>query len=578
MRKTKIVATIGPASSSVNVLTDLIKNGVDVARLNFSHGSHESHYEIIQNIREAEKAAGREIAIMMDTMGPEIRTGKFVNQRAFLEQDSEVIITPDEVLGDEKRFSVTYDYICNDIKPGDRILIDDGLIDLLVIKIEKNDIYTKVITGGEISNNKGVNLPGKKLNLPSLIDKDIADIEFGIRHNLDYVAASFVRTGKDILEIRKIIEREKSDMDIVAKIENAEGVENIEEILELADGVMVARGDLGVEIPPEEVPVVQKRIIRIANHKGKPVITATQMLDSMMRNPRPTRAEASDVANAILDGTDAIMLSGETAAGKYPVLSVIMMDRIARKTEKEMGFFEKNENFKPVKNTIPDSIASAACRLSKNLEAKAIITSTTSGSTAKMVSKYRPMAQIIAATPSERVYRKLKLVWGVESVITSQNEGTDEMIRSAVNTSLMEGLISNGDLVILTAGVPVKIKGTTNLIKVEVVGQVIVSGMGLGEGTISGKVKIIKDPLNVEKVDSEDIIVTYSTDKDYVPHLKKAKAIVAEMGGLTSHTAISSYSLKKPALVGAKDAVSCLQEGEMITLDLDRGVIYRKRG
>lgn len=576
MRKTKIVATIGPASSSVLVLTDLIKSGVDVARLNFSHGTHESHYEIIQNIRKAEKSAGREIAIMMDTMGPEIRTGKFKDQKAFLVQGSEVIVTPDDLLGDERKFSVTYDYICTDLKPGDRILIDDGLIELMVTKIEKNDIYTNVITGGEISNNKGVNLPNKKLSLPSLIDKDIADLEFGIRHKLDYVAASFVRSGKDVLEIRKIIERENSDMDIIAKIENAEGVENIEEILVLADGVMVARGDLGVEIPPEEVPVVQKKIIKQANIIGKPVITATQMLDSMMRNPRPTRAEASDVANAILDGTDAIMLSGETAAGKYPLLSVVMMDRIAKKTEKEMGFFEKNENFIPLKNTIPDSIASAACRLSRNLEAKAIITSTTSGSTAKMVSKYRPQSRIIAATPSERVYKKLKLVWGVESVITSQNDGTDEMIRSAVNTSLMEGLISNGDLVIITAGVPVKVQGTTNLIKVEVVGKVIVSGSGLGEGTISGRVRLVRDPAAAGEIEAEDILVSYSTDKDYVPLMKNAKAFVTEMGGLTSHTAIAAYSMKKPALIGAKDAVSCLREGDMITLDLDRGVIYLK--
>jgi len=576
MRKTKIVATIGPASESVEILTDLIKNGVEVARLNFSHGSHDSHNIIIKNIREAEKRAGKEIAIMMDTMGPEIRTGKFKDKKIFLVSGNEVIVTSEDIIGDEKRFSVTYDHIAEDLVKGDRILLDDGLLELVVTKVVDNDVYTQVITGGEVSNNKGVNLPDKKLNLPSLIDKDIADLEFGIRHNLDYVAASFVRSGKDVLEIRKIIERENSDMDIIAKIENAEGVENIEEILELADGVMVARGDLGVEIPPEEVPVVQKQIIKKANLKGKPVITATQMLDSMIRNPRPTRAEASDVANAILDGTDAIMLSGETAAGKYPLLAVVMMDRIARKTEKEMGFFEKNENFIPLKNTIPDSIASAACRLSKNLEAKAIITSTTSGSTAKMVSKYRPKANIIAATPSERVFRKLKLVWGVEPIITSQNDGTDEMIRGAVNTSLMENLISNGDLVILTAGVPVKIKGTTNLIKVEVVGQVLVTGMGLGEGTISGIVRIVKDPKDVQDISPDDIIVSYSTDKEAVPIMKKAKAFVSELGGLTSHTAISAYSMKKPALIGAKDAVSCLREGEWVTLDLDRGVIYLK--
>ena len=576
MRKTKIVATIGPASSTVLLLTDLINKGMDVARLNFSHGTHESHYELIKNIREAEKITGKEIAIMMDTMGPEIRTRKFKGEKVFLEAGGEVIVTPEEILGDEKRFSVTYDHISEDLKTNDRILIDDGLIELIVTKIEKNEVYTKVVTGGEVSNNKGVNLPGKNLQLPSLIDKDIEDLEFGIRHKLDYVAASFIRTGRDVLEIRKIIERANSDMDIIAKIENSEGVENIDEILELADGVMVARGDLGVEIPPEEVPIAQKMIIKKANLKGKPVITATQMLESMVRNPIPTRAEASDVANAIIDGTDAIMLSGETAAGKYPILSVEMMNRIAMKTESEGEFIVKNENFTPVKNTIPDSIASAACRLSGTLEARAIITSTASGSTAKMVSKYRPKAQIIAATPSVRVYRKLKLVWGVESIITSQNEGTDEMIKSAINTSLMEGLIKNGDLVVLTAGVPVKIKGTTNLIKVEVVGKVVISGVSMGEGTITGNVKIVKDPKKVDNISPEDIIVCYSTDKDYVPLIKQAKGVITEMGGLTSHAAIAAYSLKKPALIGAKDAVSCLREGEKITLDLDRGVIYLK--
>ena len=302
-------------------------------------------------------------------------------------------------------------------------------------------------------------------------------------------------------------------MGIIAKIENAQGVENIDEILELADGVMVARGDLGVEIPPEEVPIVQKMIIKKANRAGKPVITATQMLDSMIRNPRPTRAEASDVANAILDGTDAVMLSGETAAGKYPAASVMMMDRIARKTEMELDYPGRDEWFIPVKNTIPDSIASATCRMSRNLDARAIITSTTSGSTAKMVSKYRPRAQIIAATPSQRVYRKLKLVWGVESIITSHNDGTDEMIKGAINTSLMEGLISNGDLVILTAGVPAKIKGTTNLIKVEIVGQVLVTGVGLGEGMITGRAKIVKDPREVLAIDKDDILITYATNK-----------------------------------------------------------------
>lgn len=471
MRKTKIVATIGPASQSVAILTELILSGLDVARLNFSHGNHESHYEIIKNIREAEEITGRQIAILMDTMGPEIRTGSFINKTVWLEPGSEVIVTAEKIPGDEGHISVSYQTICMDLNSGDKILIDDGLIELLVERVEEKFLYTKVIVGGEVSDNKGVNLPGKKLNLPSLIEKDIADIEFGIKHKIDYVAASFVRKAQDVLEIRKIIQAAGSDMEIIAKVENAEGVENIDEIIELSDGVMVARGDLGVEIPMEEVPVVQKMMIKKANYAGKPVITATQMLESMVRNPRPTRAEASDVANAILDGTDALMLSGETAAGKYPVASIITMDRIAKNTEKALDLFEKDKEIQPMKNTVSDSIASAACSLSGTLEARAVITSTASGSTAKMVSKYRPRATIIAASPSERVCRKLRLVWGVESLLTTPNEGTDEMIKNAIDTALREDLISKGDLVVLTAGIPVKAKGTTNLIKVEVAGQ-----------------------------------------------------------------------------------------------------------
>lgn len=471
MRKTKIVATIGPASNSVALLTELILNGLDVARLNFSHGSHETHYEIIKNIREAEEITGRQIALMMDTMGPEIRTGKFEDETVLLENGDHVIVTAEKKIGTKNLISVSYQTICKDLKAGDKILIDDGLVELLVEKVEERQVHTRVIVGGEVSNNKGVNLPGKKLNLPSLIDKDIADIEFGIKHKIDFVAASFIRSGRDVLEIRKILDKHDSDMEIIAKVENAEGVENIEEILDLSDGVMVARGDLGVEIPMEEVPIVQKMIIKKANYAGKPVITATQMLESMVRNPRPTRAEASDVANAILDGTDAIMLSGETAAGRYPVASVIVMERIAKNTEKGMDFFEKSKEILPLKNTISDSIASAACRLSESLEAKAVITSTASGSTAKMVSKYRPRATIIAASPSNRVCRKLRLVWGVESLLTLPNEGTDEVIRSSVDVALDEGLISTGDLVVVTAGVPVKAKGTTNLIKVEIAGK-----------------------------------------------------------------------------------------------------------
>lgn len=578
MRKTKIVATIGPASQDIESLTELIKNGLDVARLNFSHGNHEEHLDRINNIREAEKLAGKKIAIMLDTKGPEIRTGEF-KEKVLLEKGNKVIITKDDIVGDSSRFTVSYKEIVEDIEIGAHILIDDGLIDLLVEGKNDKEIVCKIMNTGEVSSNKGVNLPNIDVNLPSLTEKDISDILFGIEHNLDFIAASFVRSSKDVLEILKILEDNNSDIRIVSKIENHQGVANIDEIMQLSHGVMVARGDLGVEIPAEEVPLVQKMIIEKANSLGKPVITATQMLDSMIRNPRPTRAEASDVANAILDGTDAVMLSGETAAGKYPLESLKTMARIALRAEEALDYSGITEKRASAIKTTPDSISHATCEIAEDLNAKAIITSTTSGSTARMVSKYRPASKIIAATPDESVYRKLNLVWGVKPVITDFNHGTDEMVKDAIEKSLDEGLIENGDLIVLTAGVPVGLKGTTNLIKVEVVGKILSKGVGIGHGQVQGSAKILKTPENLESILSEiredDILITYSTDIEFIPVMEKVKGFVTEAGGFTSHAAIAGLSMKKPVIVGACDAIETIEDGEDVTLDLTRGIIYR---
>lgn len=579
MRRTKIVCTIGPASESVEMLCRLIESGMNVARLNFSHGNHEEHGQRIKNIREAVKLTNTPVAIMLDTKGPEIRTGLLAEGKITLEAGKEIILTTEDILGTQERITVNYPGLPQDVGPGNRILIDDGLIALEVIKVEGTEIYCKILNGGEIANRKGVNVPGANINLPAVTEKDIADIKFGIEQGVDFIAASFIRSAGDVLEIRKILEEHNADIHIISKIENKQGVDNLDEILEVSDGLMVARGDLGVEIPAEEVPLIQKLMIEKCNKAGKPVITATQMLDSMIRNPRPTRAEASDVANAIFDGTDAIMLSGETANGKYPAEAVQTMARIALKTETAL----KNDELvqmrgKVTRQTTTDAISYATCTIAHNLEAAAIITATESGSTARMVSKYRPKAPIIAVTPRMQTLRKLLLMWGVKPIYAPPTEGTDAMIEQSINVSLEEGLIKNGDLVVITAGVPVGVPGTTNLLKVEVVGQILAQGIGIGRKNVTGTVQVAKSAKQaITEIKPNEILVVHSTDADYVPAMEKAAAVITEEGGLTSHAAIVCLNLGKPVIVGVKNATEKLPTGTLITLDVERGLIYRGR-
>ncbi|MGB4215656.1 MAG: pyruvate kinase, partial [Thermacetogeniaceae bacterium] len=455
--------------------------------------------------------------------------------------------------------------------------IADGMLQLEVISTTDTEILCKVITGGELGNQKNVNVPGVSLDLPSLTEKDIDDINFGIEQGVDFIAASFVRRSSDVLAIRRLLESRDADIHIISKIENEEGVKNIDDIIKVSNGIMVARGDMGVVIPAQDVPLIQKTIIKKCNRVGKPVITATQMLDSMIRNPRPTRAEASDVANAILDGTDAVMLSGETAAGKYPLEAVRMMSRIAERTEESLDY----ENIllqrtaeRP--NTTTDAISHASCSIAQDLGAVAIITSTKSGFTARSVSKYRPRAPVIAVCPDERVRRKLCLVWGVQPLPTEDINNTDEMIKKAVDTSLNEGLIKCGDLIVITAGVPAGVPGTTNLIKVHIVGEVLARGQGIGNRAVIGKVRICTTPDEaVEKVKVGDILVAVSTDRDYVPALQKAGAVITEEGGLTSHAAIVALNLGIPAIVGVDGATKILRDDGTITVDSMRGLIYR---
>ncbi len=575
LKKTKIVCTIGPASESEENLRELIQKGMDVCRLNFSHGTHEEHQVRIDAIKRVRQQLGTSTAILLDTKGPEIRTGKFDQPEVELVEGQSFVIKMDEVLGNQNFCSVSYKDLVKDVEVGNRILIDDGLIELTVEKIEGNDIFTRVENGGIIKNNKGVNVPNVKINLPAITEKDRGDILFGIQNEIDFIAASFVRKASDVTAIREILEENNAaHIQIIAKIENQEGVDNIDEILQISDGIMVARGDLGVEIPTEEIPIVQKKLIKKANLLTKPVITATQMLDSMMRNPRPTRAEVTDVANAIYDGTDAIMLSGETAAGKYPIDALETMARIAKRIEGTLEYeaiLANRQSLRAV--TITNAISHATCTLAIDVEADAIITSTTSGYTAKAVSSYRPKAPIIAAVNQEHVRRQLSLVWGVETVIGASVASTDEMFEQSVSLSLKKGYVHSGDKVVITAGVPVGQVGTTNLIKVHVVSDIIAHGTGIGNKNVTGIARIMLYPSD-EFVKGE-IFVGKFTDIDFIDKIEEAAAIVVEEGGLTSHAAIVGVSLGIPVIVGAEDIVSKVQSGEEITLDIQRGTVYR---
>ncbi len=578
MRRTKIVCTLGPASSSVEVLKELINSGLDVARFNFSHGSHDEHAQRISNARAAARELGKEIGILLDTQGPEIRTGAMAQGEATLKEGDTFVLRTADGEGDAQSVSVSYAGLARDVYPGAVILIDDGLIGLKVERADQDRIFCTVTSGGVLGSRKGVNVPGISINLPAVTAKDIADIEFGIEQEVDFIAASFVRKAADVLEIRKLLEdRGAGDIQIIAKIESQEGVTNIDEILQVADGVMVARGDLGVEIPTEEVPLVQKMLITKCNNCGKPVITATQMLDSMIRNPRPTRAEASDVANAIFDGSDAIMLSGETANGKHPVDAVKTMARIAERSEQALNFEEKMRNRSScLQRTTPDAISHATSTIAWDLGAAAIITATKSGSTARMVSMYRPQAPIIAVTPERSALRKLKLVWGVNPVLIDETKGTDDLVAEAVAKALAAGQIKSGDLVVITAGVPVGVPGSTNLIKVQVVGEIAARGIGIGSRIASGPVKMVATGEEaVARIEQGDILVTTSTEREFVPAMEKAAGVVTEVGGLTSHAAIVCLNLGIPVIVGAADATSLLTEGETVTLDGRRGLVYR---
>ncbi len=580
MKKTKIVCTIGPASDSEETLRELFKAGLNVCRLNFSHGTHEDHQVRIDRIKKVREELNLPIAIMLDTKGPEIRVKKFANNSVRLTRGQQFTLTTRDIAGNETICSVTYKNLAKEIHPQDRILIDDGLIELRVEQVtDDTDIICTVLTEGVVSNNKGINIPGVKIRLPFLSPQDIEDLKFGVKNKIDFIASSFTRGPADVLSIRKVLEEENgNNINIIAKIENQEGVDSIDKILEVADGIMVARGDLGIEIPPEQIPLVQKMIIKKTLQASKAVITATQMLESMTHNPRPTRAEVTDVANAIFDGTSAIMLSGETAAGKYPVETVKMMNSIAVTAEASLNY-EKilREAAQEHSLTITNAIAHATCSMAMEMNAQVIVTATSSGETPKALSKYKPKVPVVAVTPSQETARRLSLNWGVYPILAPHFKSTDEMFETCIDVAKEAGFVQEGELAVLTAGVPIGLAGSTNLLKVETVGKILLKGKGTGvQSVITGRVKVIHTEQDLlADFKDEDIIVTESTNDLMNSFIERSAAVITENGNLSGHAAIMGMMLSKPTIVGAVSATSILKTGDIITLNGKTGVVVK---
>ena len=582
MRKTKIICTLGPSTDKGDVLRDLIANGMNVARFNFSHGSYEEHGGRLAKLKALREELGKPVAALLDTKGPEIRLKEFKNGVEMLEAGQTFTLTTREVEGTKEICSVTYKDLPQDVQPGGTIMLDDGLIMLHIEQVTDTDIICTVLNSGKIKTKKGVNVPGVHLSMPYLSQKDREDIIFGVQNGFDFIAASFVRTAQDVYEIRNLLNEYDSNIRIIAKIENREGVNNIDSILAAADAVMVARGDLGVEIDFTELPGIQKNIIERSFSFGKPIVTATQMLDSMMVNPRPTRAEISDVANAIYDGTSAIMLSGETAAGAYPVEALKTMSAIAERTETEnharVEYLTEATNGKI---SVSDATAHAACLTAKDVNAAAIVTVSESGNTARLLSKYRPEQPIIACVMKEQVQRQLSLSWGITSLMMPLAHSTDELIEMSTALAKENGFLHNGELAVVTAGVPVGISGTTNMIKIHMVGNCLATGVGVGPenaevSNATGKACVCRTLDEVRaKFKPGMVLVVPSTSNEMLNYVRDAAALVVEEPGLNSHAAIAGKALLKPTVVGAVGATSHIRDGLMIAVDCAHGSVQR---
>lgn len=588
LRKTKIVCTLGPSTDDEKILRRLIEEGMNVARFNFSHGSHEEQMGRLKMLRKLREELKCPVAALLDTKGPEIRLMEFAEGKVELESGQTFTLTTEEIVGDVNRVSITYKDLPDDIKVGDRILIDDGLIGLEVKRIQAvadakadadgkkpMDIVCTVLNGGTVSNKKGVNVPNVELSMPYISEKDYSDIVFAVENDYDFIAASFVRTADDVIAIRKILEKKGGeDIHIIAKIENMQGVQNIDEIIRVSDGIMVARGDMGVEIPLEDVPVIQKMIIKKVCGAGKVVITATQMLDSMMKHPRPTRAEATDVANAIYDETSAIMLSGETAAGMYPIEALQTMVRIAVRTEQDINYVQRFKQREIMSNPdVTNAISHATCTMAGDLNAAAIITVSKSGRTARMISKYRPVSPIIGGCLTEKIYRQLGLSWGVAPLLLEEKNNAEELFDYAVDMAEKAKMIEKGDVVVLTAGVPLGVSGTTNLVKVQVTGHILVKGKGINNKKVGANLCVCHNEEDLANFKEGDIIVAADTNNHMMEQMRAASGLIVEADSESCHAAIAGLSLDIPVLIGAKHALEVLKSSAFVELDCENGVV-----
>lgn len=581
IRRTKIVSTLGPASNSVEAIKELMKAGINAARFNFSHGDYNEHGQRIENFKKARSEMNLPIPMILDTKGPEIRTGIVENDNVVLVSGDTIVLTTEEIVGNAKKVSITYKGLPNDISIGSTILIDDGLIELEVTAINGNEIVCSVLNSAALGSKKGVNVPNVHLNLPALTEKDVEDIKFGIKMGFDYIAASFIRSARDVLEIRKVLEENDGlGINIIAKIESRDGVDNIDEILEVANCVMVARGDLGVEIPLEEVPIVQKHLIKKCREKGKPVITATQMLESMINNPRPTRAEANDVANAIYDFTDAIMLSGETAKGSYPVEAVKTMDKIAIKIEASIDYEKRFNEYKTHHMTnLTNAVSHSACTTANDLEAACIAALTLSGTAAKKIARYRPNCMVLACTPNERVYRQMNLVWGTKPLfIDTEVDNFNNMFERVANKVIDLNIAKAGDLIVFTGGTPLGTTGTTNTLKVGIIGDVILEGKGkVVTKSLTQMSCVISTPEEAEiHFCPGEILVTANTSQDLIPYMKKASGIVVGSGKHDdfSHAIAIGKELNIPVITSKSKVSEAIPNKILITMDSEKGIVY----
>lgn len=575
-RRTKIVATIGPSTKTPEVLRSLIEAGATTLRLNFSHGSQDDHLKSIRLIRQVSFELNQPVGILQDLQGPKIRLGKFENGSITLAKGDPFILTSEIQPGTHQKSSVTYEFLTDEVSGGATILLDDGKVEMLVEDVDQSrrELQCRVVVGGVLSDNKGVNFPGVYLSIKALTDKDRRDLFFGLDQGVDWVALSFVRNPQDVLEIKELISNAGKNVPVVVKIEKHEAIEQMDAILSLSDGVMVARGDLGVELPAEDVPILQKRLISTANQLGIPVITATQMLDSMTENPRPTRAEISDVANAIIDGTDAVMLSNETATGKYPVDAVATMAKIAIRIEQERVTCNACNGKTPHLKSIPNSISQAVSNIAEQLEASAIMTLTKTGATARNVSKFRPKPPVLAVTPHVDVARRLQMVWGVKPLLVLDLPSTGQTFQAALNVAQEKQLLKEGDLVVMTAGTLQGVPGSTDLIKVDVVTAVLGKGIGIGQGAVSGRARVARSIHDVNNFNQGEILVASNTNVDFIDAIRKAAGIITENDSLTSHAAVIGLRLGVPVIIGMKDATKVVRDGTILTMDTQKGMVY----